>query len=79
MMQQMTDAGLAQWRAQQQAQYQQQPGYPMNPGPMVIPPPQMEPAAPIPLRPWVAVVMGIGIGLVALLAIIAAISFSGGR
>ncbi len=83
MMQQMTDAGMAQWRAQQQAQqqaqYQQQPGYPMSQGPVVIPPPQMDSAAPLPLRPWIAVVMGIGIGLAALLAIIAALSFSSGR
>lgn len=49
------------------------------PNPMVsqpFPAPGTEPAPPKQLRPWVAVVMGVGIGILALLAIIFAISLS---
>jgi hypothetical protein len=76
MMPHMTDAGLAQWRAQQA---QQQGGFrtssSQNPM-MAVPFPPAEITPPKQLRPWVAVAMGVGIGLLALLAIIAAISFS---
>jgi serine/threonine protein kinase len=91
MMQPMTEAAIAQWRQQQSQQQQQQPQqqqqsqYPQQIGirtssphnPLVVPTfPPAEMTPPRQLRPWVAVAMGVGIGLLALLAIIAAISFS---
>jgi serine/threonine-protein kinase len=86
MMPQMNEANLAQWRAQQaqqqqfqqaQAQAQQQAAMRTSgQNPAVVPFPPAEATPPRQLRPWVAVAMGIGIGLLALLAIIAAISFS---
>ncbi len=83
MMPQMNEAGLAQWRAQQaqQQQYQQaQQQATMRASgqnPAIAPPfGPADGAPPRQLRPWVAVAMGIGIGLLALLGIIAAISFS---
>lgn len=83
MMPQMNEAGLAQWRAQQaqQQQYQQaQQQAAMRASgqnPSIVPPfAPADEAPPRQLRPWVAVAMGIGIGLLALLGIIAAISFS---
>lgn len=81
MMPHMTDAALAQFRAQQaqQPQGQQTPAYHLSTGqnPMVVPPfAGASPNPPKQLRPWVAVAMGVGIGLLALLAIIVAISLS---
>jgi hypothetical protein len=77
MMPHMTEAALAQFRAQQQAQQAQQPpGFrATGQNPMVNPPfAPTDATPPKQLRPWVAVVMGVGIGLLALLAIIIAIS-----
>jgi serine/threonine-protein kinase len=85
MMQPMTEAAIAQWRQQQGQQPQQQTPYPQPmamrassaQNPLVAQPfPPAETTPPRQLRPWVAVVMGVGIGLLALLAIIAAISLS---
>lgn len=86
MMPHVSEAALAQWRPPPGQQPGQtplpgppQPGFQVVTGqnPMIIPPfaaPNVPP--PRQLRPWVAVVMGVGIGLLALLAIILAISFS---
>ena len=82
MMQPMNEAAMAQWRQQhpqQPSQYPQQIGMRTSSAqnPLVVPTfPPAEITPPRQLRPWVAVAMGIGIGLLALLAIIAAISFS---
>ncbi len=78
MMQPMNEAALAQW-PQQQQQYPQQMAMRSSWGqnsPVVSPFPPAETTPARQLRPWVAVAMGVGIGLLALLAIIAAISFS---
>ncbi len=88
MMPHVPEAAMAQWRPMQPPSpgqtplhmgQQQPPNFQVTTGQnqMIVPPfPMANPPPPRQLRPWVAVVMGVGIGLLALLAIIAAISFS---